>query len=104
MARMSDSLSRFTQPSAAKSLTVENEDSLLDGGPTSEFDSAEIIAGDDEDEDSAERSSEGLFYDAEDCGPKVHEGVAKGINSVWTMKPAEAVLCYSKEILSPRKL
>ena len=89
MARMSDSLSRFTQPRAARSLTAEDEDSLLDEGPTSEFDPAETIADGDEDDDSAELPYEGLFNDAEDCGPKVHEGFAKRINSACTKKPAK---------------
>ena len=42
---------------AATSLTTEDEDSLLDEGPTSEFDPAETIANGDEDDDSAELAS-----------------------------------------------
>ena len=63
---MSDSLSRFTQPRAATSLTAEDEETLLDEGPSSEFDPAATIADGDEDDDSAALSYEGLFNDAED--------------------------------------
>ena len=55
----------------------------------SEFDPAETIADGDEDDDSAELPYEGLFDDAEDCGPKVLEGVAKRINSACTKEPAK---------------
>ena len=50
---MSDSLSPFTKPRAAPSLTAEDEHSLLDEGATSEFGPAETIADGDEDNDSA---------------------------------------------------
>ena len=89
MARMSDSSSLFTQPRAATPLIAENEDSPLDEGPAREFDPAETIVDGVEDDGICKLPYKDLFKDTEDCGPKVHEGVAKCINSACTKKPAK---------------
>ena len=78
LARMSDSLSRFTQLRAATPLIAEGEDSLLDEGPASEFDPAETVVDGAEDDGISELPYEGLFKDTEDCG-----------NSACTKKPAK---------------
>ena len=68
MARMSDSFIILVNSTATPSI-AEDEDSLLDEGPASEFEPAETIIDSVGDDGISELPYEHLFNDTEDCGP-----------------------------------
>ena len=101
MLKMSDSLARLDRPHGAL-LDSEEEDTLREEGGQSEFDPTERILSEETNLESGELPYEDLFKDTEDCGPKVNEGVAKGINSARTKRPAkEQFSSIKKKYLRP---
>ena len=99
--KMSDSLVHLARPHGTL-LDSEEEDTLREEGEQSEFDSTERILSEETNLESGELPYEDLFKDTEDCGPKVNEGIAKGINSACTKRPAkEQFSSIQKKYLRP---
>jgi len=72
-------------------LTAEDEEVLLEEGKQGEFDPTEGIIVEDLGPEAGELPYEDLFKDAEDCGPKANEGVAKRVNFACTKRSLNGV-------------
>ena len=87
-------------------LSAEEEDAILaDSEQHSVFDPAGgiVVEAELEGDDVVDLPYEGPFKDAEDCGWKVNDGVAKRVNSACTKRPAKGQLSpVEKSTLVPK--